>query len=231
MKKGVLFFLVSIIGMSVALCQDSFRETRNVRNFNRISFSIAGTMNIKIGPEFSVVLEGDRKDVEEVETDVSNGRLIIKHDNWRFRFYDRVDVYITMPELNGLGVSGSGKVEIKDDLKSADLDLSVSGSGRIVTSGLDINKLGCSISGSGNIILGEGTAGKANLSISGSGNLSGDEVKITSFDVGVSGSGNCTCYVTGSLEASISGSGHVTYKGNPSIDARVSGSGHVRSAR
>ena len=37
-----------------------------------------------------------------------------------------------MPELNGLGVSGSGKAEIKDAVKTDDLNLSVSGSGKII---------------------------------------------------------------------------------------------------
>ena len=46
----------------------------------------------------------------------------------------KLHVYITMPELNGLGVSGSGKAEIKDAVKAEDLDLSVSGSGKLYDS-------------------------------------------------------------------------------------------------
>ena len=38
--------------------------------------------------------------------------------NWRMNMNERVTVYITMPELNALGVSGSGKAEIKDAVKT-----------------------------------------------------------------------------------------------------------------
>jgi hypothetical protein len=231
MKKITLFLLMIVLGTGFAICQNSSRETRDVKNFSKVSFGIAGALTIKIGPEFSVVLEGDRKDIEGVVTEVSGGRLVIKQENWRFRFNNKVIVYITMPDLKGLGVSGSGNVEVADAVKSTNLDLNVSGSGKLRTSELEVENLDCSISGSGNIWLGSGNASNADVSISGSGNFTGDETKIDEMDIRISGSGNCSCYVTGSLDASVSGSGNVNYKGNPRIDARVSGSGKVRSIR
>jgi hypothetical protein len=73
----------------------------------------------------------------------------------------KFNVYITMPELKGLGVSGSGKAEVKDAIKTSDLDLSVSGSGKIYISDITVSKLGCSISGSGDIILGKREVAKS----------------------------------------------------------------------
>lgn len=223
--------MILVLGTGYALCQNTSRETRDVKNFSRVSYGISGNLIVKIGPEFSVVLEGDSRDLREVLTDVSGDKLVIKQESWRFRFNNKVTVYITMPELKALGVSGSGNAEVADAVRSDNLDLSVSGSGKIRTSELDVEKLGCSISGSGNIYLGSGNVGNNRISISGSGSFTGEGAKVEAMSASVSGSGNCTCYVTGSLHASISGSGNVTYKGNPSVDARVSGSGHVRSAR
>jgi hypothetical protein len=233
MKRGIIlsaFILAIAVPSGFALGQSVIKETRDAKDFMKVSFGVAGNLYINFGPEFKVVLEGEKGDLEDIITEVSGNRLVIKKDNWRFNFNEKVTVYITMPELKGLGVSGSGKAEIKDAIKTDDLDLSVSGSGKIFTSDVVVSKLGCSISGSGDIVMGgNGNTTRANISISGSGNYEGSSYKIGTAEIHISGSGNCSCNVTESLMASVSGSGDVTYEGNPKVDAHVSGSGKVRS--
>jgi hypothetical protein len=238
MKRGIIFsVLVLAIAMLSAFTngQSDTKETRDVKNFTKINFGVSGNLYINIGPEFKVVLEGDKRDIEDIITDVSGGKLVIKNENWRMHNWrmntnEKLTVYITMPELNGLGVSGSGKAEIKDAVKTGDLNLNVSGSGKIYTTDISVSNLDCGISGSGDIILGgNGTSSRADISISGSGNYLGEPLKIGSAEIHISGSGNCRCYVTESLRAGVSGSGSVTYDGNPRVDAHVSGSGRVRS--
>jgi hypothetical protein len=233
MKRGLFLTalaLVCAVSTTMAVSQPVVKETRNVSGFTKVSFGVAGNLYLSIGPEFKVVLEGEQKTLDQIITDVSGGRLIIKKENWHFNFNEKVNVYITMPDLKALGVSGSGNAEIKDAVKADDLDLSVSGSGKLFTTDLIVGNLGCSISGSGDIIInGNGSASRCDISISGSGNFSGDGIKIAEAETHVSGSGNCRCHVTESLRASVSGSGNVTYEGNPRVDAHVSGSGKVRS--
>jgi len=236
MKRG--FFLSALI-LSVIVSagfagnQSDVKETRNVSGFTKVNFGVAGNLYINIGPEFKVVLEGEKKYIDDVITEVSGGKLVIKNENWKinnWRMNEKVNVYITMPELAGLGVSGSGKAEVKDAIKTSDLGLSVSGSGKIYISDITVSNLSCGISGSGDIILsGSGSCSKADISISGSGNYDGLPLKIGTAEIHISGSGNCSCNVTESLRASVSGSGNVTYEGSPKIDAHVSGSGKVRS--
>ena len=235
--KRIIFLsaLIFAVTMSAGFAsnQSDVKETRNVSGFTKVSFGIAGNLYINIGPEFKVVLEGGKKYIDDVITDVSGGKLVIKNENWKmnnWRMNEKVNVYITMPELTGLGVSGSGKAEVKDAIKTSDLGLNVSGSGKIYISEIAVSNLSCGISGSGDIILsGSGSCSKADISISGSGNYDGALLKIGTAEIHISGSGNCSCNVTESLMASVSGSGNVTYEGNPKIDAHVSGSGKVRS--
>ena len=232
MKRGIIltvFIFCITVTASLAGRQPDEKETRDLKGFTKVSFGVSGNMYINIGPEFKVVLEGDKSVLKDIVTDVSGGRLIVKKDNWRLNFNERVTVYITMPEIRGLGVSGSGRAEIKDAVKADDLTLSVSGSGKIFTNHFSVHDLNSSISGSGDIIVGEGDAVRGSISISGSGNYTGENAKIGSVDISVSGSGNCVTNVTESLKASVSGSGNVTYEGNPRVDARVSGSGKVKS--
>jgi hypothetical protein len=235
--KRILILSSLILVITVITCfaarQSDVKETRNVSGFTKVSFGVSGNLYINFGPEFKVILEGDKKYVDEIITEVSSGKLVIKMENWRmnnWRMNEKVTVYITMPELNGLGVSGSGKAEIKDPVKTDDLNLNVSGSGKLYLSDITASRLDCGISGSGDIILGgSGNCSRANISISGSGNYMGESQKIGTAEIHISGSGNCTCNVTESLKASVSGSGNVTYEGNPKVDAHVSGSGKVRS--
>jgi len=235
--KRTIFLTALILTLSltatVRATQSDVKETRNVSGFTKVNFGVAGNLYIIFGPEFKVEIEGQRKYVDEILTEVSGGKLVIRRDNWKLRNWgmdDKVNVYITMPELHGLGVSGSGKAEVKDKIKTDDLNLSVSGSGKIYISDITVNDLGCSISGSGDIYLNnEGSCSKADISISGSGNFSGEPCKIGTAEIHISGSGNCVCNVTESLHASVSGSGNVSYLGNPRLDAHVSGSGKVRS--
>lgn len=209
--------------------QSTEKETRNLKDFTKVSFGVSGNLYVNIGSQFSVILEGDKDLLEDIITEVSNGRLVIKKENWHMNLNKKVDVYVTMPELTALGVSGSGRADVKDNVKTSDLNLSVSGSGKLYTSGIDVSKLDCSISGSGDIILGSGEAENGEFSISGSGNFTGENTKIGKADVSISGSGSCICNVTENLKGSISGSGNVSYLGDPRLDVRVSGSGKVRS--
>jgi hypothetical protein len=235
MKKAVYLSLLIVVlagTSSFANKLSDDRETRDLSGFTNISFGTSGYLYITFGSEYKVILEGDRSYLDEIVTEIRGDRLIIRNrrNNWHFRMNQKVTIYITLPELNGLGVSGSGKAEIKDALKSTDLKLNVSGSGRILTGDINVSRLDCGISGSGNINLeGGGNVSRADISISGSGGYSGESAKIDMADISISGSGNCSCNVTGSLKAGVSGSGNVTYIGNPKIDARVSGSGRVRS--
>jgi hypothetical protein len=232
MKRGIILtaFIAAIaFTTGFAGIQSGEKETRDLKGFTKVSFGVSGNMYINIGPEFKVVLEGSQSVLDEIVTEVSGGRLTVKKENWRFNQNEKVTVYITMPEIKGLGVSGSGRAEIKDIVKTDDLSLSVSGSGKIFTGEIAVSNLSSGISGSGDIIVGSGRADRGDISISGSGNYNGENAKIGSLDISISGSGNCTANVTESLKASVSGSGNVTYVGNPRIDARVSGSGKVRS--
>jgi hypothetical protein len=232
MKKAILSAAcLIIVVLSASLVSGQTKETRDVRDFTRVSFGVAGDLYIKIGPEFKLVIEGDRKILDEIETIVSGDRLTIKKENWRFSFNDeKVTVNLTMPEIEGLGVSGSGKAQIMDPVEADKLNLSVSGSGKLMTADLNVDDFSCGISGSGDVMLGSGgSIDDGNISISGSGGFSGEGVEIDHLRVSVSGSGNCHCRAGDTLDASISGSGNVTYAGNPKINARVSGSGHVRS--
>ena len=232
MKKAIsssfVFLVLFFITAGVSSAQS--KETREVSGFSAVSFGIAGNLYITIGPSFKMTLEGDADYLRDIETVVKEGKLHIRQDSYRFFNNERADVYITMPSIKGLGVSGSGKAKIESSVEADAFNVSVSGSGRLYIADLTADTFSCSISGSGDVIVeGKGSADNGKITISGSGNYSGEGFEIDNLTVNISGSGKCDCKAGDSLKASISGSGNVYYSGQPKLDVRASGSGHVRS--
>jgi hypothetical protein len=226
MKFNMLKSLFSIILVSatlIAFGQD--KEERDVSSFTGVSLGISGDLYLTQGSPQKVVIQADNN-LDEIETVVKDGVLRIKTDNWNSRIKG-VKIWITMPEVEALNVSGSGDIMAETPINADELELKVSGSGSINISTLKGDEVGAAISGSGDMNL-AGSADEIDLRISGSGSVLAEGLKVNECGVKISGSGSCKIDVIGELDASISGSGKVTYYSDPQIDARVSGSGKVR---
>jgi len=207
------------------------KETRDLPEFNSISLRVSGNVYLKQGSTQKVEIEGSERTLEEIETRVSNKRLIIEWEGSRRWFgwsnHGSVDIYITVKDIRELSVSGSGTIRSESNFKVDDLELSVSGSGRIKFEA-SADDVDISISGSGKIEL-EGSSNDNQIHISGSGRLYAEDMKSRSYDVRISGSGSCRVNVSSEIYASISGSGSVYYRGDPDkIRSNVSGSGRIR---
>lgn len=239
----------------IALLVSSFvlkaqhREVRDVANFTKISFGFPGKLYLKQGSPQKVELEGDRDVVEQVETDVEGGRLKIGKDGkWLNRNSDdKITVYVIVPDIEAVSVSGSGDIVGQTKIRTNDLDLNVSGSGSL---SLDVEARGdveanvsgsggvdlqgrfetfeSDVSGSGTVILSATIVGTADFGISGSGKIqasgSADQVKTA-----ISGSGKVLAadLRTNRCEVRISGSGSVEIDVTNELDANISGSGSV----
>ncbi len=205
------------------------KENRDLDNFSSVSFGVAGEIIIEQGTQFSVSLEGDQELLDAISTKVSNGKLLIRKPDWRKARNKKLTVYITMPEIEGLSMSGSGLLKNEGALNCDRLNISVSGSGSIRLSQLSADEVSIRISGSGSVTAEGSGADLTDIGISGSGSISAENFKLNKADVSISGSGRCKVWVEDSLVARISGSGSLYYKGDPNIDAKSSGSGRVKS--
>ena len=228
MKKSTLFAGIIILTISV-FAQN--KEKREVDDFNQIHLRTSANVYLTQGAGNSVELVGDDETLEDIETRVRNGRLVIEWagtDSWfSWGNRDRIDIYITIKEIEDLSVSGSGNLVSENDLSANNLSLSVNGSGKIEIS-VDAEDMDISISGSGRIEV-NGNSGVNELDISGSGRFLGEDMKAASYDVEISGSGTAKINVSEAIYTQISGSGSVYYKGNPQkVRSDVSGSGRVR---
>ncbi len=227
MKNSILKSILSIILISITtLAFSQKKETRDVADFNSVGLSIHAELYITQGSPAKVVIEASEDELEDIETVVNNGHLNIKC-KLRNPKFKNVKVWVTTPDITGLHMSGSGLILAESPINSGDLEIRLSGSGKVKVMELKGEEIKTSISGSGRISLG-GVAEELDVSISGSGGLGASALQVEECDVRISGSGSCKVDATGELNASISGSGSVTYYSNPQVDAAVSGSGRVR---
>lgn len=231
MKSKIFFLVILIVGFFVANPVLAKEETRDLPAFTKISLRISGKVYLEQGSTQSVRIVAEDETLEEIITEVKDRTLSIKFPNTNmFRNWNpgKIEIFITVPGIDALTVSGSGDI-ISKEIKSRILDLAVSGSGNIDIEKLTSEQVSAAISGSGNIsIIGSGVAKEIKARISGSGNIDASEFEAENVDVQTSGSGNCSVISNGEIKARISGSGNVNYSGNPAIDSSVSGSGKVK---
>ena len=223
-----LFFIVS--GTQLVVAQKS--QMREVSAFTEISLRIGANIQLKQGNTQSVELKGEEATLEKLITEVIDRKLVIRYpgDSWFSNWNPGpVDVYITIPQIDVLTVSGSGSIVSEEKIESRILELTVSGSGDIKIADLKAEKVLTTISGSGNIhLFGKQNAADLKAIISGSGNVKAIDFPSDKVDVKISGSGNCWVNSTKNLIVRLAGSGNVIYRGNPLIDSSIAGSGKVK---
>jgi hypothetical protein len=235
--------VITFVGLLVILCLSGSlvtncseisgiyqnKEKRDVGSFNKISLGISADLYLSQGSKTEVVIDAEERMMEYIITEVTNGNLKIKYDKWRVPRHKRIKIYITIPEIKGLNVSGSGDIIAETDINGEDIEFNISGSGKIIIDNLKVSDAEASISGSGGLLLaGSETLESFEISISGSGDMKAEKLKVDKFMARISGSGTCEVHVLSELTANISGSGGVYYAGNPIVDVRISGSGKVR---
>lgn len=193
--------------------------------------AVAGSFDAIVTPysKDSIHIEAESNLMEYILTEVEGDRLVLKTpNNTCIDPRKPVIVHIFAKNIRQLSISGSGSI-LTDPFKTDQLSLSIGGSGSIKAT-FEAEKVEANISGSGNINL-AGSAQQANYRIAGSGKIQAYDLSSTECVAGISGSGNIYLTAAEKLKASISGSGSVYYKGSPSTDINISGSGGVHTQK
>lgn len=201
-------------------------DVRELAPFDGIGIAISADVYYTTGNTHEIRIEGDEEDIRDLITEVKDGFLQVKYDNWRVR-HSKLTLHITSSELERIKISGSADFMVDQTLSADELELGLSGSGSIQLKKLESDEIDVQISGSGRTEIGGGMADEADVKISGSGKLMAEAFEVSECDVAISGSGDVRIGVRDELDAKLSGSGRVYYRGNPRINSVVSGSGKV----
>ena len=217
---------IIINGKSVQGSGNIITATREVSEFHKIHLKGSGKVFLTPGEKQALEIKTDDNIMPLIETDVSADKLTISDGNNHLS-PTKLEVYITVENLEGVAISGSGNISSRDRFVADAFYAEIRGS-RELELEVETGKLTSEISGSGSIRL-SGKALVYTASISGTGKINAFGVEAENVSIKISGSGDCSIYASESLDAKISGSGDVYYKGRPRIHSKISGSGSLTS--
>lgn len=146
--------------------------------------------------------------------------------------YKKLEVRISSKTLNGISITGSGDICLKNGIQTNDdLGINIVGSGDIKGSNIKCKNIKVSIAGSGDIKADHIACNNLKVSVSGSGDVALNDVATTNTEASIAGSG--TVILKGTTQTasySISGSGDLfaeDYEAQQ-VNASVSGSGDIK---
>lgn len=213
MKKLILVLTTLIYSSGYIYCQVS--ETRTLDSFNKIIISGNSKVYLTASAPQDVRVETKNK-LEDIKTTVSNNTL-------------RIDgkpstLYITVPAIDEIIVSGYGELKSATPYKSESMHIEISGNGKVVFP-VEAKTVNLDVSGFGKVRL-TGTAEDFKLSVSGNATVDAIGLHTTNTTASISGVTKATVDVTDNLTMNVSGVASIYYKTEPkNITRNVSGIG------
>lgn len=227
-------------------------ETRAVADFEQVEVCCGMKLVLTQGDDIQLQLEADDNILPEIETIVRSGTLTVRfRSNWgpfNFRLSQPVTVYLQMPTIHGVTISGGGSLTMErlatdrvalefsggsqgtiKTLQAQAVDLSTSGGGQTTIDTLDVDTLDLEVSGGGRVTLNGGTVTNQRVTASGGSRYHAAAVEGEIATLDVSGGGEAKVWVTETLRVEASGGSQVEYTGNPALDQQLSGGSRLRA--
>lgn len=206
------------------------RQERELAAFHSVDLRSLGRVVLAVGPEQKVEVDAEEDLQSRVRTEVQGGVLVVGLRWWfgallRVPELAEVVVRITAPELREVRLSGAGQVRSEEPLRVADLELRLSGAGRVAL-GLEARRVDVRLSGAGAVEL-SGKAEELEIRLSGAGAVHAEGLEARRVRLRTSGAGECRVQAAELLQAEVSGAGSVRYRGKPRVESRISGVGKL----
>ncbi len=226
---GIVFLSIVVLFLSSCInCVEPQGEITTERtkldNFTRIDIEIPANVKIITGDSAKISISSYESYLSAIKTTVRRGKLKLEGDICNADNRE-VNIVITLPELTELGISGSANVFSDVAIRTDELDIGISGSGK-ASFNVFSNLIKLSISGSGDIIL-NGTCKDLRVDIAGSGEFKGLGLNSYKAEVSIAGSGNASIVALNELDAEVAGSGEISYSGEPKLSVSIAGSGKI----
>lgn len=238
MRKAMAFGLLAAT-VALAACNHASGEdagpnvSRNfqVSGFNSLEVAGPYEVQVRTGSGPSVSANGPQKMIDHLVVEVKGDKLLIHpeaqrgfHFGWHYN--GKVHVEVTVPQLAGAAIAGSGDIHV-NEVKGSAFEGSVAGSGSLGLDTVDVQTLKLSIAGSGDVKAASGRAQNVKYEIGGSGDIDAKGVEAQTADVSIAGSGSVAAHATGTANVDIMGSGDVDMTGGAKCSVNKQGSGTV----
>ena len=196
----------------------------------RVLAGVPATLHLVAGEPRGILIKGQENLLPYLVLTESGDKLEIEvKEGYRLEPTEPLELTITLPVLNELALAGTGNGDLRG-FKGETLELSVAGTGGIVASQLEVQRLKGNIAGAGSLDLGGGSAASIELNIAGAGDVLGSEMRGNEVEVNIAGSGDVEVRAQQTLKIGIAGTGNITYWGDPEVEQQIVGSGGVTRA-
>lgn len=180
-------------------------ETRVLNDFNSINSAIYADIILTQGPQEDVIIEAQENILNEIETTIVNDELRLNL-NRCVDIIESVKVYITIPDIQSLTLTGVGRFVAQNDLSLTNLDITLTGVG-------DFNL--------------KGTVNNLDILLTGVGDTKAFDLISEFCNVSITGVGDVEVFANEELNVAITGVGDVFYMGSPDLTINITGSGSV----
>jgi len=218
-RRGVFGFAIAGLTTAAIVSGNSFafheehgedvKEDRALDSFTKIRVKGAIELKLVAGKDQKVTIETAQDRIKDVETFVRGDTLVIDMNGDKRRNYWRdvdVDVYISMPTLEGIEVMGAVDAEV---------------------SGVDSERLVIDIKGAADLDM-AGKCGQLELDVKGAGDINAKDLKCENVEVDVRGAGSASIFASNEIDADVAGVASVTVYGKPkSVRKHVGGIGSI----
>jgi len=229
--KNLIYSIVCLLIFSACRYREDYgalqegEKTIQLDNFQKLEMGHAFVIEVKQGTEFSIQAKGDKRNLEDLEAMVSDGKLRIRYKNSANRHYTTY-LYITMPHLEEVDFSGASKATITGFSEITSFKMILQGASmcqmQLSAANFDLN-----ISGASKLEIVGGSANKITANISGASFLDASWIKTEEALLDVSGASTAKVDVNKRLEVVASGASTVRYKGNPIVESSLSGASQI----
>jgi len=200
-------------------------EERNVPLYHSVTFSSIGHLIIKEGAAGKIIINADDNIMPFIQTDVQKSILII-NINKIVTEAAKIEITITMENINDLNVNGSGKIDVQKKIVQDSIKMKVSGSGNI-TADIETKFVNAAIVGSGSIDL-SGKTVKLEIDLGGSGLLNTLTLIADEANISIGGTAVCKVFINNVMNINLTG-GTVQYKGTPKIYLKATFAGTLEA--
>jgi len=196
------------------------KQDRDLPGFTEIEAGSAFSVKLSQGDVIKVTVETDDNYLDKIETVVKGDRLYI--NSMGMKNPSAMRVYISMPDLKLLDISGAARIESDGEITGATLDVIASGASKVKLD-LNVELLNSKISGASKVDL-NGNASVHRSEISGASNLNALNLKTLTTNALVSGAGKASIFARDEITADLSGAGSLSYFDNGQLN-KISKSG------
>ncbi|SOE20930.1 Phage shock protein PspC (stress-responsive transcriptional regulator) [Spirosomataceae bacterium TFI 002] len=186
-----------------------YRQTYNFKDFDSIELSGSFQAIITQADSFSVEVVADRdRDLSDVDVDKDGSRLSFEFTDNFFTDRDRVVVFITMPDIKDLDLSGASRIKVLNYENSGKMNVELSGAS-VAALDLEIDNLNMEINGASRAEL-IGRVSKLDLDVSGASRAETKRCIITTANVESSGASRVTLGKVTNLTSDSSGASRIS---------------------